>query len=111
MSSEILTLVSDLSSPTGEIYSAKLKGAGYHNQQDNLHTALYLVSNFTGNIRLQGTLEMFPGEADWFDIDGTNFVGDGSSTPNPINFRGNFMWIRAAYALESGSITTVRYSY
>lgn len=111
MSSEILTLVSDLSSPTGETFSTKLKGAGYHRKFDNLHTAQYLVSNFSGSIKLQATLEMFPGEADWFDIEGTAFTGDGSSNPDPVNFRGNFMWIRAVYALESGSISSIRYSY
>jgi hypothetical protein len=110
MSTEILTLVADVSVPTTEIFSEKLQGAGYHNKQDTLHTALYIISNFEGAIKLQGTLEMFPGSNDWVDIEGTSFAGDGSSNPNPINFRGNFLWIRAVYTLESGSISSIRYS-
>jgi hypothetical protein len=100
-------------------YSEKRKGAGYHRLGDGLHTAVYTVNDFKGTIKLQGTLSLYPGDEDWFDIDNTEIGGDSSAIVGDEgqnysisrNFTGNFMWIRAAYNLQDGTIVDLRFNY
>lgn len=94
-------------------YGEKKKGAGYHKNSDGVHTAAYQVENFIGTIKLQATLELYPGNDDWFDISGTEFGGDSSifvSAIDSVTFTGKFVWIRAAYNLQNGTITEIRYN-
>ena len=110
-----------LSNITGESvdsslqYGSKSKGAGFNQTNNGLHTAVYVVNAFSGSIKIQGTLEMYPAESDWFDILGTEIGGDStistSETTYTTNFTGNFVWIRAAYNLQNGTIVSVRYNY
>jgi hypothetical protein len=96
-------------------YGDKRKGAGYNRRSDGLHTVVYTVDGFSGSIKIQGTLEMFPGDDDWVDITGAEIGGDstvsGANTTYSNNFTGNFVWIRAAYNLQNGSIVSVRYNH
>ncbi len=103
----------DASIDSSFLYSDKQKGAGYHGSATGLHTVAYVLDEFAGTIKLQGTLEMYPGDDDWVDIDGTEIGGDSSAwnATESLNFAGNFIWIRAAYNLQSGTITSVRYNY
>ena len=96
-------------------YSEKHPAAGYHKSFDALHTTIYSVDSFVGVIKLQATLALHPKDSDWFDIENTT-VGlndDSSAWSNTIsiNFSGNFVWIRAAYNLQNGTITLVRYNH
>lgn len=104
--------VSDSTVSADFVFTEKNKGAGYHKKQDNLHTAVYSIVDFTGTVKLQGTLNLYPGETDWFDITDsiTNFVSAPEQSYT-FNFRGNFIWIRAAYTVDSGSINQIRYNY
>lgn len=97
------------------LYSAPAKGAGYHKRYGALHTYTYETDAFMGLIKLQGTLQLYPGDSDWVDIVDTeiNATDDSTiiqSTENG-NFTGNFVWVRAAYRLQDGTITSVRYNY
>jgi hypothetical protein len=96
-------------------YSEKQPGAGYHRLESNLHTAFYKVDSFEGTIKMQGTLALDPNDNDWFDIVDTEFGGDstisGGTTTTGINFTGNFVWIRAAYNVQSGSISSIQYNF
>lgn len=107
-------------------YTDKKPAAGYHNSDNVSHVATYSVQNFfVGTIKLQGTLEIYPGELDWVDIVGTEIDGDrtmlGGQSLDPINessienvsvdFTGSFVWIRAAYNIQHGSIVEIRYNY
>jgi hypothetical protein len=114
MSIEIHTLLSNITTESSDStlsYGEKSKGAGYHKGNSGLHTVVYNLDNFTGTIKLQGTLELYPGEGDWFDIDGTNLEGVIGTSLETVNFTGNFVWIRAAYNLQTGTITEIRYNY
>ncbi len=96
-------------------YGEKKAGAGYYKIASPDHTAVYQVLDFLGTIKLQGTLAMYPREADWFDIDGTE-IGAGIDSSawtvtHSVNFTGNFLWIRAAYNLQDGTIVEIRYNY
>lgn len=118
MSTESRILISNITTEAGDSsysYGEKSKGAGYNRSSDGLHTAVYVVDGFAGSIKIQGTLELYPADSDWIDIPGTEIGGDStvgsSQTTYTANFTGNFVWIRAAYNLQNGSIVAVRYNY
>jgi len=108
MSYKTFTLLEHMrySSYTPE-YSAPIKGAGY-NLHNSLHTYTYELEEFLGLLTLQGTLEIDPVETDWIDINGAEFIADGSTDYVSNNFEGNFTWIRAKYQLDNGIIHAVR---
>lgn len=94
-------------------YSNKNKGSGYYKNNDGLHTVVYAVDSFVGTIKLQGTLELYPAESDWTDIAGTELGGDSSvfSASQNRTFVGKFLWIRAAYNIQNGTIVEIRYNF
>lgn len=117
---ENLVLVSnysDNSQPSVEIYSDKQKGAGYHRFNDGVHTAIIEINNFVGSIKLQGTLSLYPGDDDWFDIvyDSSSHDLENLNTSGVVvanaTFLGKFLWVRAAYKLAQGTITNIRFKY
>jgi len=118
MSTENQVLLSNITAEAADstyAYGSKQPGAGYHKRSDSMHTATYSVNSFVGTIKLQGTLALYPADSDWFDIDGTD-IGLGSDSSawtitNSINFTGNFVWLRAAYNVQNGTITSILYNY
>jgi hypothetical protein len=118
MSNDTIVLLSNAkteSSDSSFTYSEKRPGAGYHRQIDCVHTAVYNVSTFVGTIKLQATLELDPAESDWFDITDTNLgAGHDSAywtTAHSVTFIGNFVWIRAAYNVQNGTIDSIQYNF
>lgn len=119
MSTESIVLVSNKSTESansGYVYSDKNKGAGYNKNSDGIHTGVYVVDSFIGTIKLQGTLELYPGDNDWFDIADTEqgLADDSTAWSNntyTVTFTGKFVWVRAAYNIQNGSITEIRYNY
>ena len=118
MSKESYLLVSEVTTGAVDstfIYSEKKQGAGYHRQNGGLHTVIYQVDSFIGVIKIQGTLELYPGENDWVDINDTIIGLNDDSTvwtsTQAVNFAGNFVWLRAAYNLQNGRIIQIRYNY
>ena len=114
MSTESYILLSNVSAEiTG--YGDKKKGAGYNRRSDRLHTVIYQVDAFDGTITIQGTLELYPAESDWVDVTSYSFGGDSTvanvTTTYSENFSGNFVWIRAKYAITDGTIVAVRYNH
>ena len=89
--------------------SAKVKGDGYYNKPDGVHTVAYQVnSTMTGSIKMQGSLATTPTEDDYFDITGTTFTADQSTLISTANFTGNFVWIRAkATSVTAGTISSI----
>jgi hypothetical protein len=89
----------------------KAKGDGYFSQPDGVHTVAYQVVNlgdstddFNGTIKMQGSLATTPTEDDWFDISGTSYTSDQSTTNVSFNFTGNFVWVRAR--VETSNLTS-----
>jgi hypothetical protein len=125
MSTESTILLSSTSTTTWDgasgiayTFSEKSKGAGYHRKNGGLHTVMFELDQFKGSIKLQGSLELYPGDNDWTDIifdNSAENLESIDSTPlvtNEIrNFTGNFVWIRLGYRLIEGTITQVRYNY
>ena len=89
--------------------SAKSQGDGYYSQPDGVHTVSYKVNaTLTGSIKMQGSLATTPTEDDWFDISGTTFTTDQSTTISSANFTGNYVWVRAkATGITAGTITEI----
>ena len=93
--------------------SDKTKGDGYYSQPDGVHTVAHKVSTtLTGAIKMQGSLATTPTEDDWFDIAGTTFTTDQSTTISSSNFTGNFVWVRAkATSVTAGTITSTQLNH
>jgi hypothetical protein len=99
--------------------SEKAQGSGYHLQNDNLHTFQIRFSNWQGELKLQGTLELYPNDtSDWFtlkDTNGNNIVFNQDSSDYDdayvVNSEGKFVWIRAVGSVISGEIAEIRYIY
>jgi hypothetical protein len=112
----VVAEASDGSTDTVLTYSGfvtdKYKGDGYYSQADGIHTVAYHVNTTcTGAIKMQGSLATTPTEDDWFDITGTTFTTDLSTTINSVNFTGNFVWVRAkCTANTAGSVTKILYN-
>lgn len=117
MSIETIVLLENVSAEStapGFLYSEKRKGAGYNKNNNGLHTAVFQFDNFVGTVKIQGTLELYPNDSDWVDINGTTITVEDSSalTLNETRtFTGKFIYIRAAYNLQNGTITEIRYNY
>ena len=94
---------------SADFVSDEFKGDGYYSQPDGVHTVAYRVTTtLTGAIKMQGTLTSSPTEDDWFDISGTTFTTDQSTTISSANFTGNFVWVRAkATSVTAGTISSV----
>lgn len=119
MSTESIILISNKSTESvdsGYNYSSKNKGAGYNKNGDGIHTVVYVVDDFIGSIKMQGTLELYPGDNDWVDIANTEqgLSGDSSAwtaDAYTTTFTGKFVWVRAAYNIQNGTIVEIRYNY
>ena len=75
------------STPYTGFVSDKSKGDGYYSQPDGVHTVAYQVnSTMTGSIKMQGSLATTPTDDDYFDITGTTFTTDQSTTISTANF-------------------------
>lgn len=98
-------------------FSDKRRGPGYNRRQSGLTTVLFQLDNFKGSIKIQGTLALYPGERDWVDLEfdsGSSLESLDSSelSSNEMrNISGNWVWIRAGYILEQGTITNIRYNF
>lgn len=118
MSIESTVLITDQT--IGTFVSDKQKAAGYHRRHDVLHTIILSFSNFTGSVQIQATLELYPGENDWFDCvltdaNGDTIEFDSDSTDRDgdeiANTEGNFVWMRAVGTVSAGVINQIRYNY
>lgn len=106
MSTEFITLL-DIST-TGSFVSDKQPGAAYHSKVANVHTFISEFDSFVGTVQLQGTLEIFPGDNDWFvlrNINNADVVYTDTDTGTITTAsRGNFLWVRAVGSVASGTV-------
>jgi hypothetical protein len=111
MSNETIILAQNLatvSAGSAFSYTNKTPGPGYYRQNDTERTASYDFTNFTGTVKIQASLELQPGNSDWFDVDSTVYTASSAvTTTENYSFTGNFIWIRAAYNLQSGTINRI----
>jgi hypothetical protein len=87
---------------------AAVPGDSYYGYTDGVHTVAVYGNNFSGRIKIQGTLATTPTEDDWFDIlltgipykDYTNFTGVEGYT-----FVANLVFLRATLDRTALGIT------
>ena len=78
------------------------------NNNKALHTIAVYSKNFSGSLRVQGTMSSTPGSDDWFDItmngaaSSTNTFSSSTTVTN-YNFYGVFHAIRFSYGNDSGN--------
>lgn len=97
--------------------SDKVKGDGYYNGGDGVHTVSITTDRyFEGSVIIQATLASTPVEADWFDVKNTSvtYVQNNVRTSNSVdlfNFTGNFVWIRGRISIDTGSVLNISYNH
>ncbi len=111
MSNETIILAQTLTTASaGSAFSFtnKTPGPGYYRQDDTERTVSYDFTNFVGTVKIQASLELQPGTNDWFDVSGTGFTAtSAANTTENYSFTGNFIWLRAAYNIQSGAINRI----
>ena len=97
---------------TDHFISDPVKAVDYYQGQGSLQTVFVRVTDFTGTITLQATIDYNPELANWFDVyEYTNTV-DPITDYHPVNLTGNFVWMRAAVTdFTDGTINSVTISY
>jgi len=97
--------------------SNRVKGDGYFGGSDGLHTVMYTCTpQFVGTVTMQASLASEPIESDWFNVSSTSVTYRDinirtTSTVDLYNFTGNFVWVRSRIAIDSGSVSSIRYNY
>ena len=91
--------------------SDAVTAAGYYQGQGSLQTVFITVTDFTGQITLQATLDFNPETAKWFDV--YDYVNDSTSFRFPVNLTGNFVWLKAVVTgfEDAAVINSVTLSY
>lgn len=106
---------STIETVTGE----KFKGDGYYGRSDGFHTVQYNITGFQGKIKMQATLAINPGEADWFTLAATEhetigFPNDGTTaTGSHIkHFTGNYVWVRVVVSSwTDGTVNSIKLNH
>jgi hypothetical protein len=97
--------------------SDKVKGDGYYNGSDGVHTVSITTGRyFEGSVKIQATLASEPTDTDWFDVKNTTvtYVQNNIRTTNSVdlfNFTGNFVWIRGYISIDTGSVLSISYNH
>jgi len=69
------------------------KAVGYYQGQGSLQTVFITVTDFTGQIKIQASLDFDPTQAKWFDL--YEYANDSTEFRFPVNLTGNFVWLKA----------------
>ena len=71
------------------------------NNNKALHTIAVYPKNFSGTLRVQGTMSASPSDTDYFEVTSTTFSN--SSTPSTLNFTGVYQNVRFTGGNDSGN--------
>lgn len=114
------------------VVGEKFKGDGYYGRSDGIHTVQWNLSNFTGSIKMQGSLAIDPQQDDWVNLQVGNFNEFTIDTTGKVstltissieytepttgsfiyNFVGNYVWVRVVIDnWTTGTINSVLMSH
>ena len=98
---------------TEEFEGAKVKGDGFYNYSDGLHTVAHYITGLVGTVEVQGALTDDPVDADWVILDSrVGTIGTPLTENVTYNFTGNFVWVRAkATNFTVGTITKIQLNH
>ena len=71
------------------------------NNNKALHTIAVYPRNFSGTLRVQGTMASSPGNTDYFEV--TSATYSNASTPSTLNFTGVYQNVRFTWGNDSGN--------
>ena len=81
--------------------SSKIPAKPGFNNNKALHTIAVYPKNFSGALRVQGTMSTNPQDEDYFEVTSTTFSN--SSTPSTLNFTGVYQYVRFTWGNDSGN--------
>ena len=71
------------------------------NNNKALHTIAVYPKNFSGTLRVQGTMASSPADTDYFEV--TSATYSNASTPSTLNFTGVYQNVRFTWGNDSGN--------
>jgi hypothetical protein len=90
----------------GDFVSEELAAEPAINGNEALHTAVYYVDGFVGDITVQATLaNQVTQDTPWADVTSTTFVGT-ETDPVPVNFNGVYSYIRFVASVDPADTIT-----
>lgn len=88
------------------------RAVNYYAGQGSIQTVTIQVTDFTGTIKLQTSLNDNPESAHWFDVYEYNNTIGTITDYHPVTLTGNYVWIRAEIVgFESGTINGITITY
>lgn len=105
----ITVLPDDFLVDFGIRYSDPMHGAANVGNDSGVHTAAFYLTNFVGNITIQGSLDLMPPTSDpqWFTISTEDYTGESGVVP--ASFTGNYLWVRFKVTQDNGTLDKVIY--
>lgn len=95
-----------------DFFSSVGRAADYYQGQSSIQTVIIQVTNFSGQIRLQASLNDDPAAAVWFDIYNYDRRIGTITDYHPVSVTGNFVWIRAEITgFDAGTIDQITITY
>lgn len=93
-------------------YGDPVTAANYYAGQGSLQTAVIRVEGFTGDIRLEATLNDNPVQALWFEVAQYGDLSSILTETHPINIDGNFTYMRVRVVeFDAGTINSITLTY
>jgi len=97
---------------SSEFFGNAVPAANYYGGQGSAQTATIQVTDFVGNITIQGTLNDWTQQALWFDIQSYGNITTPTTGTTAINMIGNFVWLRAFVTdFTAGTINSANLVY
>jgi hypothetical protein len=95
-----------------DFVSDAVPAANYYGGQGSLQTIIYRLTEFSGIITIEATLNDSKDSAPWFEVDVYDSASGAVTVYHPVNVVGNFTWLRARVtSFDSGTINFVTASY
>ncbi len=95
-----------------DFVSAAVTAANYYGGQGSLQTITFRLTDFSGMITIEATLNYAQDSATWFDVYEYDAASSAVTDYHPANVTGNFVWLRARVEnFDSGTIEFVTVAY
>jgi len=107
-------VIDNFSSNNNLLYSDQILSTAQSISTFGVSTIAIYGNNFTGNVKVQATLETVPNISSWFDVDIDRVTGvknyENFTGIDAYVFEGKFYWIRFVIEQTTGNIDKILYS-
>ena len=95
-----------------DFVSKAVPASNYYGGQGSLQTITFRLTDFSGIITIEATLNDAQDSAPWFDVYEYDAASSAVTDYHPANVTGNFVWLRARVEnFDSGEIDFVTVAY